>query len=67
MANPRTRGLLLPDPRRLGEEPLADGEVSEMVRVRAPEATVRAFKALTATERGAIITDALCGPREIET
>ena len=57
----RTRGLLPPDPRRLGEEPLADGEVSEMVRVRAPEATVRAFKALTATERGACIARGLDG------
>jgi hypothetical protein len=51
----RTRGLLGPDPRRLGQEPLDEGEVSEMVRVRAPADTVRAFKALSATERGAVI------------
>jgi hypothetical protein len=61
MPSNRTRGLLPPDPRRWGEEPLADGEVSEMVRVRGPAATVRAFKALSAVERGACIAKGLDG------
>jgi hypothetical protein len=62
MAGKRTAGLMLPDPARLGEVALRDGEASELVRVRAPVATVAAFKALSPTERGAVVARGLASP-----
>lgn len=61
MPNNRTRGLLPPDPRRLGEEPLAAGEASEVVRVRAQADTLADFRSLSAAERGVLIARALAG------
>jgi hypothetical protein len=58
----RTRGLLPPDPRRLGEEPLADGDTTRVMRVRGPTALVDAFAALTAAERGAWLARAFTPP-----
>jgi hypothetical protein len=66
MPNNRTRGLLPPDPRRLGEEPLADGEVTRVMRVRGPSGPVEAFGAMTAWERGRIVAEALTRPPESE-
>jgi hypothetical protein len=62
MPNNRTRGLLPPDPRRLGEEPLADGEVTRVMRVRGPSGPVEAFAAMTAGERGAWLARAFMPP-----
>lgn len=41
--------------RRLGQEPLAPGEGSEPVQVRAPQEVLAAFKGLTPRERGEVV------------
>jgi len=41
--------------RRLGQEPLAEGEASEPLQVRAPRETLEAFKGLSPRERGEVV------------
>lgn len=41
--------------RRLGQEPLAPGEASELVQVRGPVETLDQFRSLTAKERGEVV------------
>lgn len=55
LSNSRTRGLLPPDPRRFGQLPLDAGDISVVVRIRGPADALRAFAALTAAERGALV------------
>jgi hypothetical protein len=52
---PDRRRHLRPNPHTLGVEELSDGEVTRVVRVRGPAASVDAFAALTAAERGVIV------------
>jgi hypothetical protein len=63
MSRPQNRHLR-PNPQTLGVEPLAEGEVSRPVRVRAPAWVHERLKAMTAREIGRVLTDSLDRPRD---
>jgi len=49
------RGLLGPNPKSLGVEPLGAGQATRVVRIRATKLALDAFAALTADGRGAVV------------
>lgn len=53
-ARPQNKNLR-PNPDNLGVKPLEKGEESALVRIRADERALRAFKNLSAEERGGVI------------
>jgi hypothetical protein len=51
----RYRGLEPGGPEKLGHAPLAKGQASAVVRIRAERKALAAFKALTAEQRGDVV------------
>ena len=63
MPNPKPdRRGLRPNPHTLGVEPLAEGELSRPVRVRASRALHERLRAMSAREIGEVLERALAKP-----